>query len=290
MAKETSPEAPTPELQKMLLQSKRKLMLTVTFAAIACAVITIIVQPMDGSALVLNAVSVSASGSAFLMSVGVIIRQKFTGILPRMYVSLGIALGLWFAAEAIWAYYEAGLGIETPFPSLADAFWLSGYVPFFYFMYGIVKYFAGTSKATYLPILLTTSIGFVLVANILYSIYLSADLTGQDGVISYVVASAYPVADMLLIIPAVAAFSRFREGRLTFTPWMLIVLANIVFIIGDIGFAYSTSFESLSDFVWVWNPLYNLGDIAIASALFWHRSFFTVDERKLLRLWQERNK
>jgi hypothetical protein len=141
-----------------------------------------------------------------------------------------------------------------------------------------------------IPLLFMSSIAFVLLGNILFSIYQAADLISQDGIISYIVGSAYPVVDMILVVPAIAAFIQMRKGKLTFTPWAFIVVATILFIIGDIGFSSSISIAELTDTVWVWNPFYNVGYIAIASALFWHRSFFTIDEKKLEKMWREKNR
>jgi hypothetical protein len=278
------------ELSGIVAKSNRKLLISLICAAIACSTITVLgVQNGEGT-LYSNVLAVVASGSAFVLSLQVIYRQKTKGLFPRLYASLGLALALWFTAEVIWAYYEVVVGIETPFPSLADAFWLAGYIPFFYFLVGILKHFLGMSKSMLFPLLAMSSIGFVLLGNILLSLYQSADLTSQEGIISYVIGSAYPVADMFLIVPAAVVFFQLRKGKLTFTPWAFIVIATIVFIIGDIGFAYSTSIAEMADMVWVWYPLYNLGDIAIASSLFWHKSFFTIDEKKLIKAWQEKNR
>lgn len=77
-----------------------------------------------------------------------------------------------------------------------------------------------------------------------------------------------------------------RRGLLTYTH------INLRFssVIADIGFTYSTSVAEMADMLWVWNPLYNVGYIAIASSLYWHKSFFTIDEKKLKKAWQEKNR
>jgi hypothetical protein len=279
-----------PELRKVLSASRKKLLITVACAFVACTIVTILTQTMEYSVTVSGGLALITAGSALALSLKVISRQKVRGLFPRLYASLGLTLGLWFAAEAIWVYYEVGLAIETPFPSIADVLWLGGYVPFFYFLWGILKNFLGLSRSLIFPLLPIGAVGFVLLGNVLLSIYQDADLASESGVVSYVVASAYPVADMFIIIPAVAAFVQLRKGLLTFTPWLLIVIATIAFIAGDIGFAYSALITEKEDLVWVWNPLYNLAYIAIASSLIWHKSFFTVDEKKELRIWQERNK
>jgi len=48
---------------------------------------------------------------------------------------------MWFLGEAIWAGYTLILNVEIPYPSVADVFWLGGYVPFFVALYLYVKTF-----------------------------------------------------------------------------------------------------------------------------------------------------
>ncbi len=45
------------------------------------------------------------------------------------WATLGILL--WTLAEIVWGYYEVILGIAIPYPSIADLFWLGGYVPLY---------------------------------------------------------------------------------------------------------------------------------------------------------------
>lgn len=266
--------------------TSRKLFLGLIVLAVLSAIVALVPKDAD-KPLYSNLLSVIASGSALVFAINVIARQKLKGILPRLYASLGLGLALWFLAEATWAYYEVVEGTLTPFPSIADAFWIAGYIPIFYFLVGILKTFPGLSKLTLVPIFLASSVGIVLVANLLLVTYMEADFTTSEGIIAFLVSGAYPVADIFLIVPAVAAFIQLRRGKLTFTPWATIVMATICFIIADTGFAYFIM-GGLDDIVWMWNPLYHIGDFAIASALFWHRQFFTVDEKKLLKEWQEK--
>lgn len=110
-----------------------------------------------------------------------------------------------------------------------DIFWLAGYVPFFYFLTGILKNFVGLSTSMIPPVLFASTLGFVFLGNISLELYKTADLSNQEGIVSYITSSAYPMADMLLPIPAAAAFIQLRKGWLTFTPWAFIVIAIIVF-------------------------------------------------------------
>jgi hypothetical protein len=270
---------------------KRKLYLTLAGSALLCTVLTIFAPISGNRDFYSDVIAVITSGSAFVLSIQVIYRQKLKGLFPRLYASLGLGVGLWFIAESIWAYYEIVAGIETPFPSLADAFWLAGYVPVVYFLFSMLKNFLGASKkSVYVPLVIISSIGLILLVNILLSIYQQADLTTNDGLRVYLVSSAYPVADMFLIIPAITAFIQLRKGMLTFTPWAYLVMAPVLFIVGDIGFAYFTAIGDMDDMLWIWNPFYYAAYLAIACSLFWHREFFTIDERKLTRAWQKKNR
>ena len=74
------------------------------------------------------------------MAVITVYRQKLDGLYGKTYGSLAIGLGLWFIAEIIWTYFELGLQINTPFPSIADLFWLVGYGFFAYHLYRIYNF------------------------------------------------------------------------------------------------------------------------------------------------------
>lgn len=274
---------------ELFKESSRRLFLGLIGLTLVC-IAAVALAPTDADKTVYSdVISILASGSALAFAIHVVCRQKLNGLIPRAYDSLTLGLALWFTAESVWVYYEVIQGIETPFPSLADVFWLAGYVPFIFFFVRIFKNFLGLSRPTLILVLFLSSLGIVLLANILLSIYHEADFSVVDGTIAFLVASAYPVADMFLVVPAVAAFVQLRSGKLTFTPWVMIVAASILFIVADIGFAYFL-IVGFDDNIWVWNLLYQVSYFAIASSLFWHRKFFTIDERKLIKEWQERNR
>ena len=265
-------------------------MVTAMAASIACTVITILAQFSGDNRITPGILALSSSGAAMALSLVVISRQKVKGLFPKLYAALGIALSFWFAAESIWVYYEVGASMMTPFPSVADALWLAGYAPYCYFLFGILKNFLGISRSLVFPIVPIGAIGFVLVGNILFSIYQHSDLASDNGVMSFLIASAYPLVDMLVMIPALAVFIQLRKGLLTFTPWLMIVIASVAMTVADIGFAYSVLLSQMKEYVWIWNPIYNVAYIAIATSLFWHKSFFTINEKKQLRQWQESNR
>jgi hypothetical protein len=57
------------------------------------------------------------------------------------WLSFASGLGLWFLGEVSWAVYTLLLGIELPYPSIADVFWISGYIPMLIALFLYVKKF-----------------------------------------------------------------------------------------------------------------------------------------------------
>ena len=119
---------------------------------------------------------------------------------------LAVGLGLWFTAEIIWTYYQLGLGIETPFPSLADAFWLAGYAPLTYHLYRI--YNTVTTKVTGKDTMVVVSA--MIAAVLAFLLYLAFSISAQhQSVLELIINLGYPVLDAILLIPAIVILMEF---------------------------------------------------------------------------------
>src|SRR5262249_45970464 len=164
-----------------------------------------------------------------------------------------------------------------------------GYIPFFYFLIGIPRRLIGISRTFTLPVLLVSGVVLVVIVSLLQSIYLQADLSKPEGIFTYAVSSAYPISDLFLVVPATAAFVQLRKGNLISTPSAFIVFATILFVVGDLGFDYFVT-NNVNDMQWIFDPVYIMGYLAIGCSLYWYKSFFTIDEKKMLRKWQEMNR
>lgn len=102
---------------------------------------------------------------------------------------------MWFLGEAIWAGYTLILNVEIPYPSVADVFWLGGYVPFFVALYLYVKTFGSALSRKTLAIFSTITV----VSAILVSAALIAPTTqAQTDLVTMVVDLTYPVLDLVL--------------------------------------------------------------------------------------------
>jgi uncharacterized membrane protein YwzB len=225
-----------------------------------------------------------------------IYRQKLDGLYGKTYLSLTIGLGLWLAAEITWTYFEIGLKIDTPFPSVADVFWLTGYGFFAYHLYGIYKFVGkNTVKQTAVLIVsITTAIALGYLVSLMIAV--SEVSNGQeqkaDEVILTLVSISYPILDGVLLVPAILILWSIRYGKLVVTHWMLIALSMIFVAIADSGFGYMavSNINSVQEVDWLWDILYNAGYLSIAFALVWYNRFFVFNEKKEQQKWQERNR
>jgi len=145
---------------------------------------------------------------------------------------MGISAGLWGAGEVVWSIYEVGLGIPTPYPSLADVGFLAA-VPFAFA--GIRSFWSdakGTSarwRVWFDGVIVSLALTSTAWAFGLKSVW-------QSNSSTKILDLAYPVSDILIgtiLILAIRRASHQQAGRMAF------LLAGIAsYSIADSAFAY----------------------------------------------------
>ena len=193
---------------------------------------------------------------------------------------LAVGVGLWFTAEIIWTYYQLGLGVETPFPSLADLFWLAGYAPLTYHLYRI--YTTVTMKVTDRDTMIVIS--SMVAAVLAFLLYLVFSISGQhQSALELIINLAYPVLDAILLIPAIVILWSFRRGEPAYTHWVMISLFIVFVTVADIGFDYALAVDedSASQQEWIWDMFYNAGYLSIAGALFWYNRYLILTKNNV---------
>jgi hypothetical protein len=264
------------------LRVRNKLVLTVAASVSAAGIL--IVFSGDNRVFFTNWTVNAAALAAFALSIIVTFRQGMSGLFGRAHAALAIGLALWLAAELVWTYYELGVGIEEPFPSPADALWLTGYAPIAYYSLRIYRTFG--HKRTSLA--LAAFGAFAVFAAYVISLVATAAVQSESDAVSTAVSVAYPLLDCLLAAPAILVLSNLKNGRLTSTPWALLSFSLLVMAAADSGFAYDTA-AGLGE-MWVWDVLYNTIYIMIAATLFWHNRFFVFDKNRAKKIWQQENR
>ena len=216
------------------------------------------------------------AATALIAGMIVLIRQiRVRSQYTRAFSFLAAGLILWFTAEFLWTYYQLGQGIETPFPSLADAFWLAGYVPLachLYYIYNTVtrKVIGGHMLAI---------LSSIVAAMLAFLLYLTFGISGQQqGMVELVINLTYPILDAILLIPAIVVLWSFRKGEPAYTHWVMISLFIVFVTVADIGFDYALAVneESASQQEWIWDMFYNAGYLSIAGALFWYNRYLVL--------------
>jgi len=149
-------------------------------------------------------------------------------------------MAFWFLGETGWAIYTLVLGVEIPYPSIADVFWLSGYFPLFLALYWYVKTFGFVLSRRTLVILMTT----VFVLSVLVSAVLITPILGaEEDSITMLVDFAYPLLDLVLFSVAVLGLAVFLKGNLG-KSWLLINAGILSNVGADILFSYMTAQET----------------------------------------------
>ena len=222
---------------------------------------------------------ITAASAALSLSIMAVITAYKRGI-DRFFVYVQIiftvGLALWLVAEVTWAYYQLVLEIGTPFPSSADAFWLSGYGFFTYFMFRIYNFLnKGNEKFIAVLVSLATAIILGYILNLTFGI---ADLlSAQEGSVAWLISIAYPILDGTLLVPAVLILWSLRGKNVASANWRLLALSIVLVTVGDIGFGYSAVIDKAGKEEWIWDLFYNSSYLAMAAAFFLQSKVFAKE-------------
>jgi hypothetical protein len=151
-----------------------------------------------------------------------------------------IGLFFWFVGESVWMGYTLIWNVEVPYPSVADVFWIAGYIPFFFALYFYVKIFGAVlskkmlAVALALTIILALAISFALITPVIGS---------EEDALTLAADFAYPLLDIVLLSISFLGLLIFMKGKLG-KSWLLINLGIFMNVCGDILFSYTTLQET----------------------------------------------
>src|SRR5229473_2333734 len=148
---------------------------------------------------------------------------------------MAISAGLWSAGEVVWSIYEVGMGVQVPYPSLADAGFLAA-VPF---AIAGIRAFWGDARGT-------SARWRIWFDGIIVAIALTATAWGfglravwDSNSTTKLLDLAYPVGDILIgtvLILAIRRATHQQKGR------MALLLAGVAaYSIADSAFSYLTA-------------------------------------------------
>ena len=169
--------------------------------------------------------------------------------LKKFWILVDLSLALWLVAETTWFVYEGVLGRTVPYPSVADFFWLIGYLPLIAAITGLlIGYkklglrFNWRRSAWVIP--LVAAIIAIVIIFVGSPIVTSSEATTADKIIN----PTYAFLDLLILVPALV-FALTLGGGSVGRPSVFISLALIALAVGDIAYISLT-----------WNGLYSSGN------------------------------
>lgn len=162
----------------------------------------------------------------------------------RILILLGSAKLFSFWGQLIWVYYNLILGIDAPYPSLADIFYL-GYIPLVAYAF-LILIMATPSRASTLKIV-GSIVAPILILISFFILYFGAPVL-PDGSTIYkstgfnsetIFNLLYVYGDVIVLILAFLVTINWTGFLRKMTIWLS--LALLVTVAADISFAYTTA-------------------------------------------------
>jgi len=233
-----------------LLRNRRLVIATILMLALVIVILIaeILATKQPGTDTIINdaaSVICASIASGFYISAWLPMSSKEVYKKIWGWVALGIIL--WTIAEIIWGYYEVILGIIVPYPSIADLFWLSGYIPVYVALsIGYRTFHSSSSRRQMFAIILAVLL--FSAASIFFVIVPILQSFDPAKILESLITLAYPLADCALFILTLMIIFAMEKGRFAL-PWQLFGAGLMFEAIGDLTFFYAT-----------WNGLYYPGD------------------------------
>ncbi len=168
-------------------------------------------------------------GALVILSIIIAARFNVKGEHGRSWILFVGLAASWFIAEQIWIVYDLVYQID-PWPSMADIFYLLGYPFLFLFsIYYLKPVKDAISKKTMAYASLAT---ITLLIPLLYMAY---DTDSEISTFELTLALSYPIADVIVLIPALIGVILFFRGEVNFL-WSLMCIAIVLNVVADSGF------------------------------------------------------
>lgn len=257
-------------------RSVRNSLIPVLIASVLLAYLLIILFPVDKKALVIDIIKPTSAAIATALSLVVVYRQKTDGIIGKAFTLLAAGLTLFLIGELISSYNDIALGIKNSLPSIAYVFWTIAYGPIFYFVFKMY-YFLGASHSKTHQILICI-VGAIFLTYFITLTSHNAEFSTQRGIASFLISMAFPVLDVMLIVPSALILLNPVKGSLTSIPW--IFLAVLILGIGDSIFAYTYNVQTMEDLNWISKLFFITSYVIAAGGFFGIIDFLYVIRKK----------
>ena len=224
------------------LGSQRFMLFSLIFSGLAIMIAEYIGK--ETAIVFTNWIFVPIPGAMLVLSIIVAKKHGKTGNHGKAWIAFAVFAACWFIAEQIWLVEELFYH-QKPFPSEADFFYIIGYPAYFIFAILYLKPFKSliTKK-------MTIAASLVSIAVLVPSMYWTLENSSDEDQFSIILGAVYPVADSIVLIPAVIGMRLFFGGQVNFL-WSLMLVGILVEVVADTGFQYF----SLDDSMYTGHPV-----------------------------------
>ncbi|MGN6560092.1 MAG: hypothetical protein ACTHJ2_06155 [Candidatus Nitrosocosmicus sp.] len=227
--------------------------------------------------IILNITASIATGLGIIT----IFRHGIEGSHGKSYLFLTVGISLWFGADLYLMYSYFITGIDDYLQiTIADAFWLIGYLFLSLHLVSIIKSIGIKRLSKTISILSIVIVGFIIANLIDYAYSFSNDdqiknTKFQQNSIDLIVTVLYPVLDLSLIVPSVIVLVNIYKDYQHSVPWMLLSLSLLINALADNG--YTRDYIDGNASSWPWDLFYISDFIIMIGALFWYNKFHISD-------------
>jgi len=160
----------------------------------------------------------------------------------RIWLCFTLGMLFWFLGELGWAIYTMVLNIEIPYPSIADVFWLIGYVPMFIALVFYIEIIqpAISVKLFWVAAVIVTGVSVIGFSTLMIPVLAGAS---EQDFVTIGISLAYPALDLALFLEAILGLLVFSVTRLkgrVGVAWRFINAAILLNVVADGVFSYTT--------------------------------------------------
>lgn len=156
--------------------------------------------------------------------------------LRSAYYGVFLTIVLWFLGETTWGIYEVVLGVSIPYPSIADIFYLAGYLPVLASTVTFMWIFR--RNVTQARKVVTSLVGLAII-GLVFVFVLSPLSTSSSGTVTKAFDLAYPFLDAVLLVLVTLILGGMAGSTLA-KPWAWIFAGLLSYSFADIMFSWGT--------------------------------------------------
>lgn len=147
---------------------------------------------------------------------------------------------LWTVAEVLWVFYGY-LYQDIPYPSLADFFWLVGYIPMWFGLHFRLREIPAQSTRAQRTIIWGASLA-TLVPVIIFILIPIFQTNDPSNWLESILNVLYPLVDLFLLLIVLRLFFVYGRGDYAF-GWNLLAAGFVLHSIANLTFSYASQVD-----------------------------------------------